>query len=137
MHRKTVALTLLAACALLGTVAAPADASRRATKAETRAIKRAALRACSGPPGEPCRFRGARVSTRNARYAWADVVTEGFSGALLRRPTRRSRRFRVIGTQGGGIGDCREWRKLAPRSVLRDLRISGIVDDSGETGSCG
>jgi curli biogenesis system outer membrane secretion channel CsgG len=130
---RTMLLAMLATFA----VAAPADASRRATKAETRAIKRVALKACQGPPGEPCRFRGARVSTRNARYAWATVVTEGFSGALLKRRTPRSRRFRVVGTQGGGIGDCREWRKLAPRSVLRDLRVHGVLDDSGTSGSCG
>jgi hypothetical protein len=135
MNRVRIMLPL--ALAALALSAVPADASRRATKAETRAIKRAALKECSGPPGEPCRFRGARVSTRNPRYAWANVVTEGFSGALLKRPTRRSRRWRVIGTQGGGIGDCREWRKLAPRSVLRDLRIYGVLDDSGASGSCG
>ncbi len=132
MRRISLALTLLAALAL----AAPAAADRRATKAEKAAIKPVALASCQSPAGE-CRFHGARVSTANARFAWANVTNEGFSGALLKRPTRRSHRFRVIGTQGGGIGECSYWRKHAPRAVLRDLRIKGLVDDSGDVRNCG
>ena len=77
------------------------------------------------------------MSTRNVRYAWADVVAEGFSGTLLRRPTRRSRRWRVIGTQGGGISECSYWERRAPDRVLRDLRIKGLVGDSGDVRTCG
>jgi hypothetical protein len=113
-----------------------ADASRAPTRSERAAIKRVALKACEAGPVE-CRFKKARVSTRNARYAWADVVGEGFSGALLRRANTHTRHFRVVGTQGGGIGSCEYWRDLAPRAVLRDLRISGLTDDSGTTDNCG
>lgn len=115
-----------------------ADASRAPTTRERAAIKRVAVKTCkaaAGPGG--CRFVKARVSTRNARYAWADVVGEGFSATLLKRASARTRRFKVIGTQGGGIGDCAEWRKLAPRQVLKDLRISGLKDSSGAVGDCG
>jgi len=63
------------------------------------------------------------------RFAWADVVGEGFSGALLKRPRPGSRRFRVVGVQGGGIELCSYWRKRAPAAVLRDLRVSGLLDD--------
>jgi len=115
--------------------AAPAAADRRGTKREAAAIERVALKLCTRPD---CEFRGARVSTRNARYAWADVVAEGLSGALVKRPTARSRRFRVIGVQGGGIGLCSYWRARAPRGLLRDLRIFGLVDpESGVTRNCG
>jgi hypothetical protein len=131
MRRISFALTLLAALAL----AAPAAADRKATKAEKAAIKPVALAACQSPAGE-CRFHGARVSTANARFAWANVTNEGFSGALLKRPTRRSHRFRVIGTQGGGIGECSYWRARAPRAVLRDLRIAGLLK-SGDVRNCG
>jgi hypothetical protein len=55
----------------------------------------------------------------------------------LVRPTSRSRRFEVVGFQGGGNGECGYWRKRAPRSVLRDLDIHGLVDDTGATRSCG
>jgi curli biogenesis system outer membrane secretion channel CsgG len=128
---------LVTAMMMLGVLVAPADASRAPTKRERAAIKRVAMKACGRAAPEPCRFHKARVSTKNARYAWADVTGEGFSGTLLKRANTRTRRFKVIGTQGGGIGDCAQWRKLAPRAVLKDLRISGLTDSSGASGSCG
>ncbi len=131
MRRISLALTLLAALAL----AAPAAADRKPTKAEKAAIKPVALDACGSPPGG-CTFHGARISTANARFAWGNVTGEGFSGVLVKRPTKRSHRFRVIGSQGGGIGECSYWRSLAPRAVLRDLRIAGLVK-SGDTRNCG
>jgi hypothetical protein len=130
--RTAFALTLLAG---LWLAAPSAQADRAPTKAERAAIKPVALESCGSPAGE-CKFHGARVSTANARFVWANVTNEGFSGALLKRPTRESRRFRVIGVQGGGIGECAYWRKRAPRAVLRDLRIGGLVD-SGDTRNCG
>jgi hypothetical protein len=132
--------TILTAVALAGAgaalMAAPAVADRAASKAERAAIKRIALKHCGAPGG--CTFRRARISTRSARYAWADIVGEGFSGMLLERPTSHSRRFKVVGIQGGGIGACSYWRAHAPRSVLRDLDVHGLTDVSaGTTGKCG
>ena len=43
----------------------------------------------------------------------------------------------MIGTQGGGIGECSYWRKHAPRAVLKDLHVSGLTDSSGTVGNCG
>lgn len=126
---------LLATGAALGSPAVAAD--RPPSKAEASAIKRVALTTCRAAAPDECEFRKARVSTRNARFAWADVVGEGFSGVLLKRPTRHSRRFKVIGTQGGGISECSYWRARAPRAVLRDLRITGLVDDTGAARNCG
>lgn len=135
-RRVPVALTALLAAASCGLLPAAADASRRPTTAEASAIKRIALRACEAPGG--CRFHGARVSTRDARFAWADVTGEGFSGVLLKRKTTQTRRFRVAGIQGGGIELCSVWRKRAPRAVLRDLRVSGLLDEqTGRSGRCG
>ena len=131
---RTAALALVATGAIFWSVATPADADRRPSKAETRAIKRVALKKCGS---SDCKFGGARVSTKNARFAWADVTDEGFSGVLVKRPTRSSRSFRVVGWQGGGIGSCEYWRARAPAAVLRDLRIAGVVDDSGTTRNCG
>ena len=123
---------------LFGALVPFADASRAPTKSEKAAIKRVALKKCeSGGAPTPCRFHRARVSTKNARYAWADVTTEGFSAVLLKRASTKTRSFKVIGTQGGGIGDCKEWRKLAPRAVLKDLHVSGLKDSSGDVGNCG
>lgn len=137
--RSRVALALVAGGAVaLGSVAAPAALADRApSKAERAAIKRVAMRVCERAAPDECRFGGARVSTARVRFAWADVVGEGFSGALLKRPSKRSHRFRVVGTQGGGIGECSYWRARAPRVVLRDLHISGLVDDSGTVRNCG
>jgi hypothetical protein len=129
-------VTLVTAAALAST-AAPAAADRAPSKAERAAIEAVALKACNESAPDECEFGRARVSTANARFAWADVVGEGFSGALLKRPSKRSHRFRVIGTQGGGIGACSYWRRRAPRAVLRDLRISGVVDDDGTVRNCG
>ncbi len=131
MRRLSLAVTVLAALCL----AAPAAADRKPSKAEKSAIKAVSLDACGSPPGG-CTFVRARVSTADARFAWARVGGEGFSGALVKRPTRRSHRFRVVGIQGGGIGECAYWRKRAPRAVLRDLRIRGL-DASGDFRNCG
>jgi hypothetical protein len=135
-NRWSIVLALLASGAALGSPAVAA-ADRPPSKAEASAIKRVAMKACRAAAPDECRFGRARVSTRNARFAWADVVGEGFSGVLLKRPTRHSRRFRVIGTQGGGISECSYWRARAPRAVLRDLHIAGLVDESGATRNCG
>jgi hypothetical protein len=135
-HRLTIPIAVAATGAALALVATPAVADRAATKTERAAIKRVARAHCDAPGG--CRFKKARVSTRSARYAWADIVGEGFSGMLLKRPTAHSRRFKVVGIQGGGIGECSYWRRLAPRSVLGDLDVKGLTDISaGVTGSCG
>ncbi|MDW5598848.1 hypothetical protein VSS74_31105 [Conexibacter stalactiti] len=130
-----VALALVVGLSLLS--AAAAEAARRPTPKEAAAIKRLALDVCRSPAGA-CRYHGARVSTRNPRFAWADVTGEGFSGALLKRPRRGGTAFRVVGTQGGGIGSCAYWRRRAPRPVLRDLRVSGLLNvRTGATGRCG
>ena len=127
-------LAVLAAAAAL--TAQPALSDRAASKAERAAIKRVTMKRCDAPDG--CTFRKARVSTHNARYAWAEIIGEGVSGMLVKRPTSRSRRFEVVGFQGGGIGECTYWRKRAPRSVLRDLDIHGLIDvSSGTEGNCG
>jgi hypothetical protein len=123
--------------ALLGglCLAAPALADRKPSATEEAAIEHVALTACTAPQGD-CAFSGARISTRNERFAWANVVGEGLSGVLVKRPSGSSASFRVAGIQGGGIGECRYWRKRAPRKVLRDLRIRGLVK-SGDVRNCG
>jgi hypothetical protein len=135
-HRTRLPFAILAIGAALALFAPAASADRSASKAERAAIKRVTMKRCHAPDG--CRFRKARISTRSARYAWADIIGEGVSGMLLKRPTSRSHRFKVVGFQGGGIGECTYWRKRAPRSVLRDLDVVGLTDVSaGTTGSCG
>ena len=129
-------MPFLLAAALLLLLAAPAHAADRApTQAERRAIERKALKVCGAAAPEPCTFHGARVSTRNPRFAWADVTGEGFSGALLKRKRPAARRFRVAGTQGGGVSECAYWRERAPARVLRDLEIGGLV--GGDYRTCG
>ncbi|MDO8209083.1 hypothetical protein [Conexibacter sp. CPCC 206217] len=114
-----------------------AEAARRPTRAEGTAIKRLALEVCPTPVG-PCRYSGARVSTRNPRFAWANAIGEGFSGALVKRPRPHGTNFKVVGTGGGGISSCSYWRKRAPRPVLRDLRIGGLLNAAaGTSGNCG
>jgi curli biogenesis system outer membrane secretion channel CsgG len=134
MRRAGLVLIVL----MFGALVPPADASRAPTKRERAAIKRVALKKCnSGGAPAACRFHKARVSTKNARYAWADVTTEGFSAVLLERANTKTRRFKVVGTQGGGVGDCSYWRKRAPRAVLKDLKVYGVEAGSGATGICG
>ena len=118
-----------------GTLTAPAAADRKPSKREASAIERVALKAC--PPVGGCDVKKVRVSTRNARFAWADVIGEGLSGVLVKRPTTRSRRFKIVGTQGGGISECSYWRARAPKAVLRDLHVRGLVGNAGATRSCG
>jgi hypothetical protein len=126
----------LASAVAFACLAAPlaAEAHRRPTAAEKRVLKREALRACNtgDAPGE-CRVRAVRVSTVNPRYAWVYVVGEGYSGALMKRPTRSSLRFKVHASRGGGVPLCSEWK--TPRAVLRDLRLGGLRAD-GSYGRC-
>ncbi|MGD9694038.1 MAG: hypothetical protein AB7V42_00065 [Thermoleophilia bacterium] len=139
MRALRPALALLLAGLLLGVLAATAGASRSPTTAEREAIRARALNVCdrTGAPS-PCRYHRARVSTRNARFAWADVTNEGFSAVLLRRPSVGSLAFRVVGVQGGGINTCAYWRARAGRKVLRDLRVSGLLNvRTGRVGLCG
>lgn len=132
------ALTAVIALVLALAAAAPADAAKRPSERAAKAIERVALTTCNRAAPDPCRMGSARVSTRNPRFAWADVIGEGFSAVLLKRPSARSLRFRVAGTQGGGIGSCAYWRARAPRPVLRDLRVSGVLDvAAGTVGRCG
>ena len=133
-HRWSTILALLAVAGGCAALAPAAAGDRRPTKRERTAIKRVALKACGD---SSCTFHRARVSTRNARYAWAVVTTEGFSAVLMRRPSKRSRRWRVIGTQGGGIAECSYWERRAPDGVLRDLGVNGVVGSSGEVRTCG
>jgi hypothetical protein len=116
----------------------PAEAARQPTASEAKSIKRAALRACHGhgPPGSSCEYHGARVSTRDPHFAWAEVTVDGFSAALLKRPTKRSTHFHAVATQGGGIELCSKWRKHAPERVLADLHVIGLRGN-GSTGLCG
>jgi hypothetical protein len=132
------ALAVATVGAMLVASLAPAEAARQPTPSEAKAIKRAAMRACDGhgPPGSTCEFHGARVSTRDPRFAWADVTVDGFSAALLERPTKRSTHFHAVATQGGGIGACSYWRKHAPKRVLADLHVVGLRAN-GSTGRCG
>ena len=131
--RRIVRTLVLAAYLALS--ASPALAARAPTTSERAAIKRVALEHCAARP-DPCRFRKARVSTRRERYAWATVIGEGLSGVLLERPSAHSRLFRTIGVQGGGIRECSYWRRRAPAAVRRDLRLRGLVDDTGATRIC-
>jgi hypothetical protein len=136
MHSRSLFAATLTMVALGLVATPPAIADRSATKAERAAIERVTQKRCNAPDG--CTLRKTRISTRSARYAWADIIGEGVSGMLLRRPTSHSRRFKVVGFQGGGIGECTYWRKRAPRSVLRDLDIDGLVDvAAGTEGNCG
>jgi hypothetical protein len=134
--RSAIALALLAGAIVLAPALPAAARDRPPSKGERAAIKRVAMKDC-GAPERPCTFHGARVSTRNPRFVWANVTSEGLSGKLLKRPAPGSRRFKVVGIQGGGIGECSYWRKRASRAVLRDLRISGLVDASGTVRTCG
>jgi hypothetical protein len=119
----------------MGVLAQAAEASRAPTSKEKAAIKRLALKKCNAAAPAPCRFHKARVSTRSARYAWADVTGEGFSGVLLKRANTRTRTFKVAATQGGGVESCSKWLEVAPRSVLKDLRIVG-VRGGDDVGNC-
>ncbi|HEY2056000.1 MAG TPA: hypothetical protein VGH14_18855 [Solirubrobacterales bacterium] len=138
MGRKLkAALGSAAVVAILVASLGPAEAARQPTPPEAKAIKRAALRACHGhgPSGSSCEFHGARVSTRDPHYAWADVTVDGFSAALLKRPTKRSNHFHAVATQGGGIELCSKWLKFAPKRVLADLHVVGLRPN-GTTGRC-
>jgi hypothetical protein len=127
---------LLKAGLLLGVVGgallstSPAHAARKPTMLERRDIKAAALRECRrSPDARHCRFFSARVSTLDPRYALSSAGDDsaGRTG-IAKRPTRHSRRWRVTFVQGGGEVACADWFKVAPRKVVADLGLRGILD---------
>lgn len=124
--RVTVVGLFLTAVALSG-FASTAQASRRPTDSEGKAIRRAVMKTCqSDRSNRPCRFDGpwTRVSTRNTRYARGSATGMNFSpGGVLRRGL--GGRWRWVIQSSGGPDSCANYRRLVPVSVLRDLRIGG------------
>jgi hypothetical protein len=105
---------------------------RRPTPKERRAIKAAALRDCRKQESAryKCKWGGrVRVSTVNRRYAWASVSGPSYDNSgILRRPSKQSRRWRMVRIVGGGISPCSYWYKVAPRNVVRDLKVRGYTE---------
>jgi hypothetical protein len=133
---------MLAATAALAMVVAglsTAEAARQPSPPEAKAIKRAALRACSGhgPPGSSCEFNGARVSTRDPHFAWANVTTDGFSATLLHRPTKRSTHFHVVAIQGGGIEPAQSGASRRRSASWRTSRWWDCAQTAAPAGSVG
>ena len=123
-----------------GTVAfdAPvASAARQAMGVERDRIVAVALGHCetttsSLPNYTPCASRGEPlVSTDDERFAWAPVVGETYSGTLLQRSTSDGDDFRVIASRGGGQAACAAWWSAAPRAVVADLALPGIIGHTG------
>ena len=104
-----------------------AQAARKPTKREAKAMKRVAMKHCRRHdiPRYCKATEAARVSTANPRYGYADVVGNHSSRRYLKRNTPRSTRWRVVTFVGGGIPACEEMRDAMPRNVLRDLRVTG------------
>jgi hypothetical protein len=133
MRPLAIATVLLASMCL---VTATTLAERSPTKSEARSIRAAALAYCHGlGTPSPCSYGShtslpqyrTRVSTVNARYAWADIFTDGLSGALIVRPHPHGAGWRVVVPGGGGLSPCSTWFHAAPHSVVRDLRLGGGV----------
>jgi len=120
----------------LGVSASSALAERSPTSSEVRSIRAVAMAYCHafGTPS-PCVYGShatwpalrTRVSTVNARYAWADVFTDGLSGELLLRPHPYGGGWRILASGGGGLTSCSAWFRAAPRRVIKDLRLQGGV----------
>lgn len=133
---RALAVALVIAIMSLLVEAAASEGWRRPTADERRAIKTAALRDCrkQESPRYKCKWGGrVRVSTINRRYAWASVSGPSYDNSgIMRRPSRQSRRWRIIRVVGGGIQPCSYWRKVAPRRVVRDLKVRGFTEGTGD-----
>ena len=106
---KTSAGVFTAFLALALTLSAPtAFGARSATRSETAAMKHVWLTWCKhhtpqGFGATPCSWKGhALVSTVDRRFATADGWGEAASLGILKRPTKRSRRWSVWNLNGGG-----------------------------------
>lgn len=126
-------LVLMFGCLVSGGVLMPQtlEAARRPTATERVDIRRAAMAYCNRQQWDSCRWGGGiKVSTVNRRYAWAVAGGDGWdSSGILVRPTRTSRKWRVLRVQGGSAHLCSYWRAVAPRRVVRDLRITAVKAD--------
>lgn len=121
-------------------------AQRSPTRSESKSLKSYALSWCRehlGAVKSTCKYgrqskskdNRTRVSTVSPRYAWADVVGEGLSGLVVRRPKKTGGKWKVIAISGGGVSECTDWTKKMPKSVVRDLRLVGLKS-GGEVGRC-
>lgn len=111
-----------AALILAGAHSPVADAHRAPSVKERKAIQKVALRHCRSQD-RGCRRARVMISTVNSRYAFGGAQGMNFYGGALMRRWRGT--WRVRGSQGGGIQACSSWRRIAPRKVLKDFRISG------------
>jgi len=138
---KTSAGVFTAFLALALTLSAPtAFGARSATRSETAAMRHVWLTWCKhhtpqGFGATPCSWKGhALVSTVDRRFATADGWGEAASLGILKRPTKRSRRWSVWNLNGGGAEPCSHWYRTTwygavrttPPSVVYDLRITSI-----------
>lgn len=118
------ALVLLVALALAGTLVADAAARRKATTAESAAI-RAVVTAYVAKPGPPAggRFRRAYVSTVRPAYAMAKLKTGDpvLATAILRR--QASGRWKVVSFGAAGFPF-----NGVPVKVLNDLLGATLCD---------
>lgn len=134
MNRQAVSILpfdkvwgLLVFAVVFSMCAPVAQASRRPTSAESQGIRRTVMATCQKVEfNRPCRFDSSwtRVSTSDSRFARGGATGAAYSpGGVLRR--RANGRWRWVIQQSGGPQECADYRRLVPRSVLRDLRIQG------------
>jgi hypothetical protein len=108
---------------ILTTVAA---ASRKPTASENKEIRRVVLQTCRhGNPS--CVYRGARVSSRDRRFAYSSAEGRSFSPqGILKRRKKPRKRWRWVIQQSGGPDSCSTYRKIVPVRVLREFKIYGL-----------
>lgn len=101
------------------------------------AIEQAALRHCDAASrrlgGTPCTSIGVPwVSTADNRFAFAFLGSDYTEGALLRRASAQSSRWRVVAVAATSVQDCSYWASRAPAAVLSDLEIGGLRTVGGQ-----
>jgi hypothetical protein len=80
----------------------------------------------------PSGSRHVRVSSVSARYAWAQASGPNYDNSgILRRPGVHGQKWKMIVVAGGGIQPCSYWYKKVPRRVVKDLKVTGYTEGSG------
>jgi hypothetical protein len=125
----TALVILVGAAVALALFVAVARAVRPAHRAERQAIRSVLLRTwrrtCAS---RPFRYKGARVSTVDARYAYGEIADNSCNylfGWFLARPQVHGQRWRIVAHFQDSLDACSYFRRHLPEPVIRDFHVQG------------
>lgn len=137
-HKNNILCVVVVLLALIFPLLASAE--RRATKIEAVAIRVAVHTAWTRDcKTQPFRYRGAKVSTVDARYALGLIDDNSCTytvGWILKRPSTRSEDWRPVGGLADSAQACAAYERSVPERVVHDFKLWGTPSSGQGFGPC-